>query len=149
MKDIFLIQNISPFYPSRQPNSPYLTKDMESFKGINCTIAFKRVIDPVKMTVEEETVYMHFGNTNPKALKCLENLITGVKNVHTEKNGISREMKFLDSDKIVKNSMVEIPYTTKFEGDKKHLVPTGVANFVRHAKTTKIKKVEDKVTTLF
>lgn len=149
MRDLFVIQNVSPFYPSSQPDSPYLTKSMEKFKGINCTICFKRVIDPGKMTVEEGSVYMHFGNTNPKALKCFEQFVSGTKTIHTEKNGIARDFIFLDTEKIIKNAVVEISYTKKVENGKNHLVPTAEAKFVRHMKTTKIKKIEDKVTTLF
>ncbi len=147
MKDLFVIQNISPFYSSYVPDSPYLLKDMEKYKGINCTISLKKVIDPVKMTVEEESVYMHHGNTNPKVIKCFSNFVNGIKKVHGERNGIARETIFLDSDKIVKGAIVEIQYTSKVESSKKHIVPTDVAKFVGYAK--KIKKTEDKVTRLF
>ena len=149
MKDLFVIQNISPFYMSSQPDSQYLTKDMEQYKGINCTIAFKRVIDPSKMTVEECSMYMHFGNTNPKGLKCIGEFVKGIKKIPVEKNGLTREVILMDSDKIVKGGMVEIEYTTKVEGAKTHIVPTNIGKFIGHTKIKNIKKVEDKVTRLF
>lgn len=148
MKDLFVIQNISPFYPSHQDDSRYLTDKMEKYRGINCTITFKKVIDPSKMIVDDSTDYkMHFGNTNPKALKCLEEYVTGIKTVHTDKNGISRDFMFLASEKIVKNAIIEFSYVTKIESGKTHIVPKDVARFVKHA--NKVKKTDDKITQLF
>ena len=142
MKDKFVITNVSPFFPSVQDDSKLLSSEMkEKYSGINCTFTFKRVIDLTKKTIEKESMYMHHGNTNPKALKAFEPFVEGVI-----ENG---KHKFLDSNKIVKGTVIEMMYSKKNEKGKFHLVPADTIKIVGFMKLEKVKKVEDKVHTLF
>ena len=148
MKNLFVIQNVSPFYSSTKPDSKYLKKGMEQFSGINCTVTFKKVVDPATMTVEEDSSFMNVGNTNPKGIMCFQHMMKGLKRVPSKDNP-EKELIFMDSDKLVKGGVVELDYEVKTEGARTHLVPNKEAKFVRHVKMDKIKKTEDKITTLF
>ena len=142
MKNQFVIENVSPFFKSEKEDSKFLTGDMKDFSGINCRITFRKILDINTKTVEKELMLMNLGNTNPAVVKYLRPFINGLK---TSENG----KIFLDTDKLLKGAIIEMEYSIRIIGGKKHIVPIGDAKFIGYVNMDKVKKIPDKVTQLF
>lgn len=142
MKHQFLIENISPLYKSKQFDSRFLTKDLESFSQINSLITLRKVIDIKSNSIDKDPSYMNFGGTNPTVLKYFKNHVQGIR---TSDNG----KKFIDSDKLAKGWVVEMEYREKMYGDKLHIVPIGTPKFVGYINKEKVNKLDVKVHQLF
>lgn len=142
MKHQFIIENLSPLFNSKQLDSRFLTKDLESFSKLNSVITLKKVIDFKSKLIDKDTVYINFGGTNPTVLKYFKNHVQGIR---TSDNG----KKFIDSDKLAKGWVVEMEYREKMYGDKLHIVPIGTPKFVGYINKEKVNKLDVKVHQLF
>lgn len=141
MKDLFVITNISPVFPSVKPDSVNLTPELKAkYSGINCKMTFKRVINLNQRIIGQQSLFMHFGNSNPNG-KYFSKYIKGIKN----DNG----KMWLDSEIIIKGVVIEIEYSTKEVGETTHLVPLSEPKIVEYINLEKVKKSDDKITTLF
>jgi hypothetical protein len=143
MKDLFVITNISPVFNSKQPDSKLLTPDMKSkYSGVNSKITFKRVINLDRRIIEDDSLFMHFGNTNPPGLRYFSKYVDGIKKVDSG-------LMLLDSDKIVKGVVLEIEYNKKDVEGTTHIIPIADLKIIDYIKLEKVKKSDDKITRLF
>jgi hypothetical protein len=149
-KDLFMLTALSCF-ASTQENSKRLKPELAAkYNKVNCKMTLKRVIDLGKRKIEEQSSYIHCGNTNPEAVNAFDPYINGIESALNEKG---KQKFFLNSPQIIKGVIVEIEYNEKIVvskfGKETHIVPVGVVKIIDYINVEKANKVEDKVTRLF
>jgi hypothetical protein len=149
-KDLFVITGLSCF-ASTKADALKLTPEMRvKYSGRNCKMVFKRVVDLKTNKIEEDSAFMHCGNTNYDGAIAFDSYIKGIQQGGIGPKG--NPIFFLESEQIIKGVIIEMEYNTKKVIGKKvetHLVPIKPVKIIGYMNVEKAQKTKDKVTALF